>query len=83
MEFLSALSALIGGGIVWHINRSTHEAAAKKAYRAASCIETLELVEYELAKLDKEAKRDGCLSDKSCALMSALYGRWYELQRKL
>lgn len=82
MEFLSILSAFIGGSIVWYLNRDAKKSITKEAYREASHIKTLEAVGYELEKLDEDAKRDGVLSEKNCAFMSALYGRWFDLQKQ-
>lgn len=81
MEFLSILSVFIGGGIVWYLNRGAKESIAKEASREASHIKTLEAVEYELGKIDTEAKRDGSLSERNSAFMSALYARWFDLQK--
>jgi hypothetical protein len=82
MEFISIVSVLIGIGIVVYLKRYAKEAVLKEASREASHIKTVELVDYELEKINAEWKRDGVLSEKDKAFMDALYSRRIQLQRQ-
>lgn len=82
MEIISIFSLLIGVGIVFYLKRDSEASIAKEAAREASHIKTLDLVDWEVEKLNQEWKRFGILSDKDKAFLNALYSRRIDLQKQ-
>lgn len=82
MELILIFALIIGGGLVWYLNRYAKESILKEARREASHIRSIEAIEYELEKLNAEWQRFGILSEKDKAFMDALHSRRYDLQRQ-
>lgn len=83
MELLSLFFAFVGGFIVWYLNKNAKKSIQVKAQKAVKYFEKIEMIDYEVEKLQTRWKAEGFISDNDKEYVEALYGRRYDLNREL